>query len=539
MREQDREFADSSGIKIDSCDAQTTQKLVRLCKIWGYLKYYHPAVAKGIYNWDFQLFRMMPQVLEASSKMEEEKILCDWIQKLGDVQSSENKQTISQDSVKMYPDISWIEDTGSLGEISKHLLAISLTERNESHYYVNFENQPCPVFTHEGAYPLLDDPDTGYRLLALFRYWNVIEYYFPYKYLIGESWDDVLSRFIPLFVKANNRSEYIRVLHKLVASINDTHANLRYTGRYAKNAIPVDVSFVEDKAVVVYNHTNDCQLKTGDILLNIDGETIHEIRDRRLPYISASNYPTKLRNLASELLATNKEKLYITYERDGKVFSDSITCPVRGRWSSNKKNIPLCGHLPSSDYLYLYLGSDIGGEIPEKIDTKGIIIDLRCYPSRKVKGYFDFKQLYPDSIEFAKFTVPSISQPGLFRFTDTYTVGEKNDEYFKGKKIILVNELTQSHAEFMAMKYRCAPNSVVIGSTTSGADGNVSNLYLPGNISTSFSGLGVYYPNGEETQRVGIVPDIVVKPTIKGIRKGQDEVLVKAIELIKNDSSPI
>jgi len=42
----------------------------------------------------------------------------------------------------------------------------------------------------------------------------------------------------------------------------------------------------------------------------------------------------------------------------------------------------------------------------------------------------------------------------------------------------------------------------------------------------------VYYPNGEETQRIGIVPDIVVERTIEGIRKGKDELLEKAIELI-------
>jgi len=99
--------------------------------------------------------------------------------------------------------------------------------------------------------------------------------------------------------------------------------------------------------------------------------------------------------------------------------------------------------------------------------------------------------------------------------------------------IILVNEVTQSHAEFMAMLYRCSPNATVIGSTTAGADGDVSRIPLPGNIQTAMSGIGVYYPDGRETQRIGIVPDIVIKPTIKGIRAGKDEVLEKAIELIK------
>ena len=46
------------------------------------------------------------------------------------------------------------------------------------------------------------------------------------------------------------------------------------------------------------------------------------------------------------------------------------------------------------------------------------------------------------------------------------------------------------------------------------------------------SGIGVYYPDGAETQRLGIVPDVVVKPTIKGVRQGKDEVLDKAIDII-------
>ncbi len=46
------------------------------------------------------------------------------------------------------------------------------------------------------------------------------------------------------------------------------------------------------------------------------------------------------------------------------------------------------------------------------------------------------------------------------------------------------------------------------------------------------SGIEVYYPNGKETQRIGIVPDIEVKPTIQGIKDGRNELLEKAIKLI-------
>jgi C-terminal processing protease CtpA/Prc len=83
------------------------------------------------------------------------------------------------------------------------------------------------------------------------------------------------------------------------------------------------------------------------------------------------------------------------------------------------------------------------------------------------------------------------------------------------------------------MAFRTVPGAKVVGSTTAGADGNVSFITLPGNISTAISGLGVYYPDGRETQRVGIVPDVAVTPTIRGIREGRDEVLEKAVQLIE------
>ena len=51
------------------------------------------------------------------------------------------------------------------------------------------------------------------------------------------------------------------------------------------------------------------------------------------------------------------------------------------------------------------------------------------------------------------------------------------------------------------------------------------------------SGIGVFYPDKTPTQRIGIVPDIEVRPTIAGLREGRDEVLEVAIrEIIGPDA---
>jgi C-terminal processing protease CtpA/Prc len=96
---------------------------------------------------------------------------------------------------------------------------------------------------------------------------------------------------------------------------------------------------------------------------------------------------------------------------------------------------------------------------------------------------------------------------------------------------VLVDEITQSHLEFVAMAFRSA-GSPIVGSTTAGADGNVSELLLPGNLQVRITGLGVFYPDGRRTQQVGIIPDVRVVPTIAGITQGRDEVLEAAERLI-------
>ena len=112
------------------------------------------------------------------------------------------------------------------------------------------------------------------------------------------------------------------------------------------------------------------------------------------------------------------------------------------------------------------------------------------------------------------------------------TLKTAQEPHYAGKVVILVDEVTQSSAEYHAMAFRRAPGAKVVGSTTAGADGNVSQFPLPGGLRSMVSGLGVFYPDLKPTQRVGIVPDVVKRPTIEGIKAGRDEVLEEAIGMV-------
>ncbi|MNG01065.1 Peptidase family S41 [compost metagenome] len=163
--------------------------------------------------------------------------------------------------------------------------------------------------------------------------------------------------------------------------------------------------------------------------------------------------------------------------------------------------------------------------------TKAIVFDMRNYPNGT--NYEISKYLNSKETPFAKYTYPDLTYPGRFIWTESDACGSDNPNYYRGRVIVLVNEYSISQSEWATMSFQTAANTTVIGSQTAGADGNVCHIDFVKDYEAPFSGVGVYYPDGKETQRIGIIPDIEVKPTIIGIQQGRDEVLERAIQFIE------
>jgi len=545
--EKDTEFKDSSKINSIELNEQKIDNLKSLGLVWGFLKYYHPNVASGNYNWDFELFRILPKIIEAKNANERDEYLTKWINTLGEFEQVA-KEKKEKSEIKIKPDLDWITNSKFSVDLISALTNVKNAKRTGENYYIGLnKGVGNPDFKNEATYSEMKYPDAGFRLLSLYRYWNIIQYYFPYKNLIEEDWKNVLSEFIPKFVNAKNEIEYKLAVLELIARVHDTHANIwgrdnALTKYWGVNYAPLEITFIEDKAIVTDYFDEKLGKETGliigDNIIKINNELVSDIVKDKLKYTPASNYPTQLRDLAKKLLRTNDSTLNIEFIRNEKPQIKNIKTFTTKEINIYEKyqNKDTCFKMINEEISYLYLGSiknSYLSDIFDKIeDTKGLIIDLRCYPSEFVVFSLG-KYLLPKRTEFVKFSYGSIKNAGQFTFTKSVAVGEKNKDYYKGKVVILINEVTQSQAEHTTMAFKVAPKVTVIGSTTAGADGNVSTFYLPGNIRTMISGIGVYYPDGTETQRIGIVPDIVIKPTIEGIKNSKDELLEKAIELIE------
>ncbi|WP_082616515.1 S41 family peptidase [Massilia sp. Root418] len=547
--ENDHEFDGGSHITLDSLTPAQVENLAMLGKVWGFLKYHHPVVASGQRHWDYELLRVTPAVLATQDRAAASAVLLKWIADLGDIAPCNPCAALPQADLHLRPALEWLDD-GALGAPLRAALKKVHANRPAagSQFYISHAKPVGnPVFEHEPIYPDMKFPDPGFQLLALFRFWNIVEYWSPYRDVIGENWDDALRQSLPKVALARDRAGFEREMLAVTARVNDTHTNLWNTVQVrppvGRCDLPVALRFIGNKAVVA-GYTEDAAgkatgLRQGDIIEALDNVPISELTRTWAPYYAASNQPTRLRDMARGLStgACGGAALRISragQEQELAAARTPILRLAKGRTHDRDGDT---FQMLADDIAYIKLSSIKKDDIPRYLaaaaGTKGLVIDIRNYPSEFVVFALG-QHLVDKPTGFASITAGDAANPGAFHWEKTVTLQPAKPHY-AGKVMVLLDEISQSQAEYTAMAFRAAPRTKVVGSTTAGADGNVSSIPLPGGLRSSISGIGIFYPDRRPTQRVGIVPDIEVLPTVQGIQAGRDEVLEAAIAEIRRD----
>jgi carboxyl-terminal processing protease len=537
-----------------SCFAQSqinkkeTENIATFTKVWGFLKYYHPEVAKGKLDWDKEFTSKVNQAAKLNSKEDISTFYLTWIDGLGKVKECKK---CSEDLSKLHTknlDLSFLYDSTLFSDQLISELDYIRKNRNQGKsYYASHKLLAIELdFSREKKYVDSIFPSEEFRLYALARTWNMFNYFFPYKYLTDKNWNDVLTELIPEFKFAPDTVSYHMSALKLITNLNDSHAANFYSkyidqhknhGRY----FPPFSGVIIDNKFIVTNFYNDSlakidDIQLGDVILKIDGIAIDNIIKTKAEYLPTSNNSTLLRDVSNFLFTGHTESLNITFEREGIIQNKSVS-----RYKNDSELLDFWPEKPKETYKilegnigYINMGTlekkQVQSVVEELSNTKALIIDIRNYPRGTV--YELAKYLSDSKREFVTFTRPNINYPGTYIFIRTKSCGKSNNNPYKGKVILLVNENSQSHAEYTTMGLQTLPNVVTMGSQTAGADGNINYFDYPGmKYGGRYTYYGVYYPDGTETQRVGVKIDIEVKPTIEGIRQGRDEVLEKAIEI--------
>lgn len=522
-----------------------TEKLATTAKIWGFLKYYHPEVAKGKYNWDKELFEILPKVRQSESKEELSKLYLDWINNLGKVKDCRKCRDVNTyQYFEKNLDLQWIDDktifTPALSESLRHI------ERNrhqgKKHYVSAVKGTQQVEITNEDNYKEhFNWENKDLRLLSLFRYWNIIEYFFPYKYQTDTPWDAVLTQMIPKFLDPKSETEYHLTMLELVGNIDDSHGVFitdKTNEFFGLKWIPAKFKIVNDSAIITGFYNDSLakldDIRVGDVITKVDGKEIGAIFTEKIKYLNGSNLSSKKGNSPYAIFNGSTDVVNIEYYREGNFYRKDVSRYLFANfnyiWNKGLEKYKIL----EGNIGYVNMGVVKNKDVAEMMetlkDTRAIIFDIRNYPNGTVYPITEY--ISSSQKDFFKITYPDLDYPGRFIWKDGRQTGNKKGLKYKGKVVLLVNEKTQSHAEFTAMSFQTGDHVTTIGSQTSGADGNISRLEMVGGFSTLISGLGIFYPDYTETQRIGVKIDIEIKPTTEGLVEGRDEILEKAIEFL-------
>ena len=518
-----------------------TQKTESLIHIWGLLKYLHPEVSKGTFDFNKEFISEFDKLQTISTHEELNSELKNWIKKfdLGKSKFKSNDMLLkTKDLFTQNTDFNWIGSSGFSTELIESLNTIK-NNGNYGDYYASIPGlSHYPNFKNEKGMDGFDANKKSHRTLLLSSFWNVMRYWNVNIYLTDQKWDDVLTEMIPEFISDDNLT-YQLAKDKLITKLNDSHADFEsgYTLQKLLLKYPVFAGRVVNDSLVITTIRNKLLAKAvgispGDVIVAAEGKPLKQyINDKFANAISASNkgylYSRTEKFL---LLAGTKDSVSVSIlKKDGSTYTkyiklypnlpytsetvESLPQQKRGKWQKLTDEI---GYIN----LAKITNSELKLAFKEFEATKGIVIDLRNYPGNILQELTRY--LYPEKKVYIKVLNPL--SPGYAKYNfesplrivgNPFAAGTTNKNYYKGKIVLLVDRATGSHGENIAMAIQQAPNCVTIGEQTMGAVMNRKAITLIDKTTVDYTFAGAFYPDDTRVQRNGIKIDHIVKESAK------------------------
>ena len=373
------------------------------------------------------------------------------------------------------------------------------------------------------------------RLGNTINTWNVFQHFFPYFDVVEVDWNAQLQTALKKCYSDQNYDDFLITLQELTAPLRDGHIFI--SGGTPKRYLPpIYWEWIENQLVVIQVFDENVDLKKGDIILAVDGVPARAYFDKIEKRISAGtkgwlNYRAQSMSLVgeqdSEIALATKEKtirlkrnlsnIYPALERNNR---------PEHRWIED-------------DIIYLNISKIemrvIDSLMPQLEKAKAIICDLRGYPNSNHE--FISHLLSQADTTSAWMQVPQIIYPdheNIAGYSKHNWMLPAKEPHLDAKIIFITDGSAISYAESYMGYIEGYKLATIVGQPTAGTNGNVNPFQLPGNFGMRWTGMKVLKHDGSQHHVIGIIPDVLVEKTIKGLVEGRDEFLEKAIELAKD-----
>jgi hypothetical protein len=394
----------------------------------------------------------------------------------------------------------------------------------------------------------------GECFAILVKLWGVLRHFSPaFRRTSGNDQTWLLSRLARLdATESMTRSALETILRETAAAMPDNHARAVFPQEMS-GSLPLQFMFCENRLIIrdiVRDPDGDSILAAGDVVEHVDEPII--------PANGAST-PQFRRQCRCEELSHPplNQQVQIRVSRAGKTFEAALTAAEDLPPATSSPHRPDVFSLfapPWASALelvservalfrpFLLVREEWLKEaftvIHERADS--LILDLRDYPRRHAHVALT-EYLTTGPISFPEYDRPVVVGSGRLgsRFehhanlipADRRSPG--SGPAFSGPVVALIDERTISAAEFTGLLIRRNRQVLFIGRPSAGNCGNAAFIRLHGERTFSFTGMDVYDHEGKLFEGQGLTPDILVEPTIQGIREGRDEMLERAISELR------
>jgi C-terminal processing protease CtpA/Prc len=405
----------------------------------------------------------------------------------------------------------------------------------------------APGWLQEKPYGEMAYPALEYRWLAVARLWNVIHYFYPYLSLLDQPWDETLPLALTAVEAAQDEEQWLHALLRIAARINDAHTGLygrpKLQALVGEAGVGIKLQLLGGEPVVAgfdYDLAKSAGVLPGDVIETVDGEPLRVKAGRLEPEVAASLPTMRAWRAAGRALRGpfGSEVTLGLRAPDGATRAVKLTRPQPtfrpGPESTEPPYKKLAGNVGYVELARLE-PQQVGAMFDALMDTRALVFDLRCYP--RGTAWAIAPRINTKGARFAALFQRAEVTGGLSEATDQrfqfkQRVPESDLPVYRGRVVVLIDEFAISQSEHTGLFFENAADVTFVGSVTQGANGDVTNTVLPGGLTLTFTGHDVRHADGRQLQRVGLQPQIAVRPTPAGLRAGRDEVLERALEEI-------
>ncbi len=378
------------------------------------------------------------------------------------------------------------------------------------------------------------------RLAGIALAWGVYQHFDPYFDVSHADWDAILPVALASAATAGSREAFFQTLQRMVAPLQDGHANPSDPSDTAQRTVRMGVDWIEGRVVITRVDSTERRLHPGDVVLSIDGRPVAERIAALTPLMSAAT-PQFLHLLVVEQMLHGRAGSEVRLEvagPDGSRREVTLRRDYRG-WNMWETYPPPIAELrPGIFYVDLRRLTDStwSAAIPTLMAARGIIFDGRGYPGRLRHANRLLGHLFQDTLESAQWWVPVVTRPDRVGLRFTRIAGRHDAPlapYLAARKVFLINGMAISYAETILGIVEAYRIGDLVGGPTAGTNGNNNMFTIPGGYRMFMTGMRVLKNDGSRHMGVGILPTVPVARTVAGVAAGRDEILERALALFE------